>query len=120
MAKIDEYLDYHHTGIWNHKEGIRKCSYLIFNTLFAPVFNIKDPSFIPEKALKDVETNLKYLDGILASSNYIVGQDPSIADLSAFFEIEFLMLLDYDFEKWPNLNRWIKYMRGIKEVNQAN
>jgi glutathione S-transferase len=51
------------------------------------VFNIKDPSFIPEKALKDVETNLKYVDEILASSNYIVGQDPSIADLSAFFEI---------------------------------
>lgn len=30
------------------------------------------------------------------------------------------MLLDYNFEKWPNLSRWMKFMKGIKEVNIAN
>ncbi len=30
------------------------------------------------------------------------------------------MLLDYNFEKWENLSRWMKYMKGIKEVNVAN
>lgn len=49
-----------------------------------------------------------------------MGEYPSIADLSAFYEIEFLMLLDYNFEKWVNISRWMKYMRGIKEVNTAN
>ncbi len=51
-AKIDEYLDYHHTGKNILSIGIRKCSYLIFNTLFAKAFNREDPSFNPEKALK--------------------------------------------------------------------
>lgn len=49
-----------------------------------------------------------------------MGEYPSIADLSAFYEIEFLMLLDYDFGKWKGLARWMKYMKGIKEVNVAN
>jgi hypothetical protein len=31
-----------------------------------------------------------------------------------------LILLDYNFEKWKNLSRWMKYMIGIKEVKQAN
>jgi hypothetical protein len=30
------------------------------------------------------------------------------------------MLLNYDFKKWVNLSRWMKFMRGIKEVNVAN
>ncbi len=121
-AKIDEYLDYHHTGKWfnNYFLGVRKCSYLVFNTLFAPAFNRVDPTFNPEKALKEVDFNLKYVDGILSKSNYIVGEFPSLADLSAFYEIEFLMLIDYDFGKWVNLSRWMKFMKGIKEVNTAN
>ena len=67
-----------------------------------------------------MEYNLKYIDNVLATSSYIVGEYPSIADLSAFYEIEFLMLLDYDFDKWPNLSRWMRNMKGIKEVNVAN
>jgi len=67
-----------------------------------------------------VEISLKYIDSILQKSSYIVGEYPSIADLSAFYEIEFLMLLDYDFGKWKGLARWMKYMKGIKEVNVAN
>ena len=35
-AKIDEYLDYHHTGT-------RKCSNLIFWTVFAPVMGLPTP-----------------------------------------------------------------------------
>jgi hypothetical protein len=30
------------------------------------------------------------------------------------------MLIDYDFGKWVNLSRWMKFMKGIKEVNTAN
>jgi hypothetical protein len=44
-----------------------------------------DPTFNPEKALKEVDFNLKYVDGILSKSNYIVGEFPSLADLSAFY-----------------------------------
>jgi glutathione S-transferase len=87
---------------------------LIFNSLFAKAFNRVDSLFNAEKALKEVEFNLKYLDSILANSSYIVGEYPSIGDLSAFYEIEFLILLDYNFEKWVNLSRWMRYMKGIK------
>ena len=44
-AKIDEYLDFHHGGEKDYNIGTRKCSYYIFNSLFAKAFNMVDPAF---------------------------------------------------------------------------
>lgn len=44
-AKIDEYLDFHHTNT-------RKCANLIFNSLFAKTIGIQDPQFNAERATK--------------------------------------------------------------------
>lgn len=44
-AKIDEYLDFHHTNT-------RKCAMLIFNTLFAPNLGIDNSKFDKEQAKK--------------------------------------------------------------------
>lgn len=55
QAKINEYLDMHHTST-------RKCSYLIFNTLFGPKVGIIDPTFKEDYAKKLVHSALKYID----------------------------------------------------------
>lgn len=44
----------------------------------------------------------------------------SIADLSAYYEITFLSLVNYNFEKWQKIHRWIKDMEEIPEVNNVN
>lgn len=44
-AKIDEYMDFHHTNT-------RRCAYLIFNSLFAKKIGRVDPTFNPESATK--------------------------------------------------------------------
>lgn len=47
-AKIDEYLDFHHTNT-------RKCSFYIFNSLFAKNIGIPtDPQFVQDEAKKQV------------------------------------------------------------------
>jgi len=51
---------------------------------------------------------------------YIVGDEMSIADLSAYYEITFLSLVNYNFEKWDKLHKWIKSMEETAEVNDAN
>ena len=44
-AKIDEYMDFHHTNT-------RKCALLIFNSLFAKNLGIQNPDFNEEVAKK--------------------------------------------------------------------
>jgi glutathione S-transferase len=46
---------------------------------------VGDPTFNEKQALKDVEFNLKIVDKMLSKSGYLIGEFPSIADLSAFF-----------------------------------
>lgn len=54
-AKIDEYLDFHHTGT-------RKCSFFIFNSIFAKNIGIPtDPQYVPEEAKKVVHRALKQI-----------------------------------------------------------
>lgn len=49
-----------------------------------------------------------------------MGDEPTIADLSAFYEIQFLMFLGEDFAKWERLRNWMDRMSNIEEVRTAN
>ena len=101
MAKIDEYLDFHHLNT-------RLIANLIFNTMFASKIGVVDPTFNEEKAKKNAEYALKSVDThFLSKGDYIIGNEISIADLAAFYEIQFMILKDYDFSKWKNLTKWM-------------
>lgn len=52
QAKINEFLDFHHTGT-------RKCTYLYFHLVLAPVFKFGDPTFNKDYTIKVVRTALK-------------------------------------------------------------
>lgn len=54
QAKIDEYLDYHHTGT-------RKIMVYLFNKNFAPLLGLKT-SIDLEQALREAKAALKFLD----------------------------------------------------------
>ena len=49
-----------------------------------------------------------------------MGNWPTIADLSAYYEVQFLMLIGEKYEKWPNMRRWMERMGKIDEVVLAN
>ena len=49
-----------------------------------------------------------------------MGNTLTIADLSAYYEVQFLMLIGEKYEKWPNMRRWMERMGKIDEVVLAN
>lgn len=65
-AKIDEYLDYHHTGT-------RRFSNLLFWSALGPAMGLQPPkTFDKEEATKEVERALKFLNNnYLGSTPYI-------------------------------------------------
>lgn len=95
---------------------------MIFNSVFAKNLAIPpDPLYKEEIARKDVYKALKAVSTYyLGKSNFIAGDKPTIADLSAYYEIQFLLLTGENFEKWPVIKGWLDRMGQIKEVKQAN
>eukprot|EP00239_Pterosperma_sp_CCMP1384_P006672 CAMPEP_0197848316 /NCGR_PEP_ID=MMETSP1438-20131217/8258_1 /TAXON_ID=1461541 /ORGANISM="Pterosperma sp., Strain CCMP1384" /LENGTH=204 /DNA_ID=CAMNT_0043460489 /DNA_START=146 /DNA_END=760 /DNA_ORIENTATION=+ len=103
-AKVDHYLNWHHTNTRN-----------ISMTLFVEVFR---PDLITYKdkdaAIQKLKPVLAIIEGWLTEHKYITGSQLTIADLSAYAEIgqltsSFLTLADYS--AYPNLCKWISHMQ---------
>jgi hypothetical protein len=43
---------------------------------------------------------MRKFNEVFLNEKYIVGDEMSIADLSAYYEITFLSLVNYNFSKW--------------------
>lgn len=110
QAKINQFLDFHHSGT-------RKCSYLAFHTLFAPITKTGDPTFNSEWTYKVVKASLKNFEQIYLKDNkFLGGENPCIGDLIAFFDITMLEALEFDFSAYPKILKWIGEMKKIAEV----
>ena len=113
-AKIDQYLDF-------HSSDTRKCAFLILNVSYGKKYGFGDPDFNEAKARKDVEVVLKnFIDHFLKDQLFITGDKPTIADITAYYEIQFLMLVGEDFSKWEKIDQWLMRMGEINEVRKAN
>jgi glutathione S-transferase len=53
-----------------------------------------------------VEAALRSLDDQLAGGNFLVGTEPSIADLACYGDVAFAKLSGIDITSWPNVTGW--------------
>ena len=107
-AKVDSYLHLHHRNVREASVG-----------LVAPKVR-KDLNF-PEDFLKISQANVNKAfkaleDGWLAQSRYLIGDQLTIADMSAYVEIGQLQSKFtniYDFAPFPNIRRWLEDMSQV-------
>ncbi|CAD8119561.1 unnamed protein product [Paramecium sonneborni] len=111
-GKIDEYLDYHHTGT-------RKLAQYFFNLMVAPKLGIETTVNL-EQAKKEALLALKFLETKFSTQDYICGKEISLADISAYCEIMQLHMVNWDFSKYPNILNWMQRVTQIKEVNEGH
>ncbi len=50
----------------------------------------------------------------------MLGDKPTIADLSAFEELEQLKLVDYDFAKFDKINAWMSKIRSFEHYDEVH
>ncbi|CDW75323.1 glutathione s-transferase domain-containing protein [Stylonychia lemnae] len=116
-AKVDQYLDWHHTFL---RQG---SSIFVFMKLFAPKLFQKT---LPEEQLKFQFTyltrSLSLMERWLAQSKYLCGEQMTIADISAACELIQTKFIAFDLAKWPKVQAWLKHMveenPTILEVHQ--
>ena len=107
-AMVDSYLHLHHRNVREASVG-----------LVAPKVR-KDLNF-PEDFLKMSQASVNKAfqaieNGWLSKSRYLIGDQITIADMSAYVEIGQLQSKFtnvYDFESFPNIRRWLEEMSQV-------
>ena len=90
----------------------------IFKKLFAPLIinktytdeDLRDNKFALVRALKNMEQRLN-------QHKYIAGDEISIADLSACFELDQTRIISLDLGKYPKTKAWLYMMIDENEIN---
>jgi len=84
------------------------------------VFSCK--SLNGEQVTQEFESELKAVEHLwLTDGNFIGGaEEISIADISAFCELEQLQRIDFDFSGYPRIVAWQKKIKDIEEIKVAH
>ena len=101
-ALIDQYLDWHHSWL---RAG---CGQTVFKSMFAPAMlgktftdeELVEPKQILKRALNEMERKLQH-------SRYLVGDEMSIADISAAHELDQTRFVSLDLTDWPETKQWL-------------
>ncbi|KYR02303.1 hypothetical protein DLAC_01135 [Tieghemostelium lacteum] len=110
-AKIDEYLDWHHTGL-------RYTFHHYFHEAYLhPKFNepIDFPLF--DKTSNDIPKVLNQFQSLFlknGQNQFVAGTNSvTLADFSAFCEISQLKLLKFDYTKYQHIHEWMQRMEKL-------
>ena len=105
-------MDMHHTFL---RLGAGQ---YMFKKLFAPLIinktytdeDLRDNKLALRRALKNMEMRL-------TNTRFLAGDEVSIADLSACFELDQTRFIELDLSKWPKTKAWLYMMIDENEVN---
>lgn len=113
-AKVDQYLDWHQTNTRR-----------VYNFLIATITPMFPKGhfdyYNKEEEEKTMLRAFKMIDTIwLQNKDFLVSNEISIADISAFSEIISLAVFDWDFSEFPNLKKWLERVIQYKEMKKAH
>lgn len=112
------YLDWHHT---NTRAG---CAGFLFSTWLLPMRGKPVDEYARDKSERTIAASFKTIcDVFLASSPFLAGDRPTIADLLAYQEIVQLAVVNHGYRasgKYPQLNSWMDRMEQLSHLLQVN
>ncbi|CAD8149121.1 unnamed protein product [Paramecium octaurelia] len=117
IAKVECYLDWHHTGT-------KLVSKFVFDHIIGPKMMGRPapPDF--EAKEKEMESILQFIEYVFLGQGkfkYVQNQPKmTIADLALIFEIQMLFGFNYSFDKFPGLKNYVQHMSQVPQIKQAN
>jgi glutathione S-transferase len=114
-AKVDEMLHWHH---WNVRYG---CGTYTYRTVVKPRLSGRplpdslraELEFIQDKALSFLNKR--------AEGGWLLGTaEPTLADLVVVAELTSLKIVDFDYDRYPDLKRWMGRMLSLPGVQAAH
>lgn len=114
-AKIDWYLDWHHSNTRKVSGGTLYPEFVI------PLLRKtgKDVPDVPSQR-SSIPAVYKVIDEKLKESKFIAGDEISIADLILANEVSALNIINFDFSAYPNLFAYLKNVLSIPELVEVH
>lgn len=114
-AQIDWMLHWHH---WNSRYG---CGTYVYRVLIKPRLSGRDLPQSLRTELEATQTKALTLLNQRAEGGWLAGTaQPSIFDIQVLPELVQLQLLEFDFDRYPALKRWMLRMLSMPEVAAAH
>jgi glutathione S-transferase len=123
-ARVDQWMDWKENHL--RRSISSRISHFMQQTPILPTQNILMTRSIPltlEQAIDAMERCFKLLDSHFESNpdyQYLVGNEMTIADISMICEISQLLVMAYDFAKYPWLTKWIRRMESLEHYNRTH
>ena len=108
-CQIDQWLE------WNQYSFRPAMSPRFFVILSHLLMGGPDPeeAFLAEKDA-EIENNMRYLEESLQFSEYLTGDNLTIADIQLYFELtQGMKLLSRNYESFPKVGSWVERMNSI-------
>ena len=110
-AKMDQYLDWHHTYL---RYG---CAGLVFKTHFGPkFFKLQYSEEEVNQAHIAFKSAMTLINTWLSTQKYICGDQISIADLLACCEIWQLGFIQKSISEYPHVQTWFQNIKKVKGI----
>ena len=114
-ARIDQYIGFHHENTRIHFSGN------LYRILIYPKLKEIGLSIdCPPNTEKQLNQLLKYFNEQLLNKNFIIDDEISIADLLLYNEIIQLSAINFDFSKFPLVEKYLERMSNIPEIKETN
>jgi glutathione S-transferase len=104
-------------SVWGISEIEPLQMQIVIQKLFTPE-DKQDPKVIA-RATKGLARPLNVLNTTLGNSEYLLGDDFTIADLNLAAVMELFNMVDIDVSEWPNIERWLAACRGRESYSRA-
>ncbi|MBL0168665.1 MAG: glutathione transferase GstA [Propionivibrio sp.] len=86
---------------------------------FSPLFNPATPAEYKSIALKNLSNRLDYLAVHLATNEYLMGQNFTVADGYLFTVLGWLHWVGLDIKQWPSLSAFVERVASRASVSDA-
>ena len=73
-----------------------------------------------EMGMKVLLSSLDYINKLLSDSKYLCGDQMTIADITAFWEIIELAIIEVDYTKFENVKRWMNDLLAIPQFKDSS
>ena len=112
-AQVDCYLHWHHTGL-------RSLAQVVFHKFEAEKLHRKPDLHALETSEKKSISALTTLESWLSAHPYLVGDEITIADISAVCELAQSRLIDYDLSQFPKVLQWFEGVYALEGVKKGH
>jgi glutathione S-transferase len=105
-----------------HHQNTRKCAGVLYAEVFSRLYPVDQATLPNPKTLREEVTRvISFIEThYFKDSVYMIGTKLTPADLAAYFELQSLIVVNFDFAPYEKISKWMKVLDDNEHIRQTN